>query len=73
MPVGNEREQLQQTARAARRRCWDTDTACFYAKRRFDQSGRDEDRLVWRDREQEAREAATALEAAEEALLRLPS
>lgn len=72
-PLENETEQRQQTARAARQRLWAADVACFYAKRRFDQSGRDADRQVWRARTQEAREAATALEAAEEALLRLPA
>lgn len=67
-----EKERMQQTVRAARRRLWAADVACFYAQRRFDQSGRDADRKIWQARTQEVREAAAALETAEEAILRLP-
>ncbi len=57
-------------ARAARQRLWAAEVACYYAQKRFSQTGAAVDRLLWQDDQEEVRRAVTALEAAEQALLR---
>ncbi len=57
-------------ARAARQRLWAAEVACYYAQKRFSQTSTEADRRFWQDAQQEVRRAVTALEAAEQALLR---
>jgi len=57
-------------ARAARQRLWAAEVACYYAQKRFSQTGAAVDRRLWQDDQEEVRRAVTALEAAEQAILR---
>lgn len=54
-------------ARSARRRLWAADVACYYAQRRFNQTGRAADRLIWESCRQETQNALTAVREAERA------
>ena len=48
-------------ARSARQRLWAADVACYYAQRRFSQTGRAADRLIWESCQQETQKALTAV------------
>jgi hypothetical protein len=54
----------------ARERVWVADTACYYAHRRFQQSGSAADREAWEARRRASDEAVEALRACEAAALR---
>ncbi len=57
-------------ALAARQRLWAAAVACYYAQKRFSQTNTEADCRFWQNAQQEVRRAVTALEAAEQALLR---
>lgn len=52
----------------ARRQLWATDTACYYAHRRYAQSRSEADRRLWVARNGESGRAVEELEEAEQAL-----
>ena len=54
-------------ARSARQRLWTADVACYYAQRRFSQTGRAADRLIWESCRQETQKALAAVREAERA------
>jgi len=54
-------------ARSARQRLWAADVACYYAQRRFSQTGRDADRRIWESCQQETQKALAAVREAERA------
>jgi hypothetical protein len=54
-------------ARSARQRLWAADVACYYAQRRFSQTGRAADRLIWESCQQETQNALAAVREAERA------
>ena len=51
-------------ARSARQRLWAADVACYYAQRRFSQTGRAADRLIWESCQQETQKVLTAVQEA---------
>ena len=55
---------------AARHQVWAADVACFYAQKRFSETGTPSDRRLWQERQEDARRAVASLEAAEQALAR---
>lgn len=55
-------------ARSARPRLWAADVAYYYAQRRFSQTGRAADRLIWESCQQETQKALMAVWEAERAL-----
>lgn len=54
-------------ARPARQRLWAADVACYYAQRRFSQTGRSADRLIWESCQRETQNALAAVREAERA------
>ena len=52
-------------ARSARQRLWAAGVACYYAQRRFSQTGRAADRLIWESCQQETQNALAAVREAE--------
>ncbi len=52
---------------AARQRLWAAEVACYYAQKRFSQTGAAVDRLLWQDDQEEVSRAVASLEAVEQA------
>jgi len=63
-----ERDKLDAIARSARQRLWAADVACYYAQRRFSQTGKATDRRTWESCQQETQNTLSSVREAERAL-----
>ncbi len=61
---------LEVAARSARQRLWAADVACYYAQRRFSQTGKAADRIMWEGCQEETQKALVAVREAGRALAR---
>ena len=64
----DEIRQMEEAARSACQRLWAADVSCYYAQRRFNQTGRAIDQRIWQDCQREAQDAVAAVQEAERAL-----
>jgi len=65
-----EEAEIEDAARSTRQRLWAADVSCYYAQRRFSQTGRAADRRIWESCQQETQAALAAVRAAERRLPR---
>ena len=56
---------MEEAARSARWRLWAADIACYYAQRRFSQTGKATDRRIWESCQQEMQAAVASVREAE--------
>jgi len=64
-----EQEEMEQSARSARRRLWAADVARYYAQKRYNQTEAPKDRQIWEGCQRKFQEAAAAVREAERILV----